>query len=1031
MEFEVYLLPNTTQPVTTVTALMATGLVSGDYKVVATQTLNGNSNTATATATIIDNSIPFAYTTSVVNVNCQIEGSITVQVTSGTASSYEIISGPETFPQQGSNVFSGLQAGQYQVRVYDSCGDALVTTVTVAQQASQIYFTSGNSGQGALSSCTTTTIEYTFYADAAGAGIAFPVTIKYRIYPPGGGAPVIINAAMATGENANYVTLQIPFYHAAAYYYTIEITDACGNTFLSPNNQVFKELELTLSKSSPACNAFYVSLSANNYVLPYTVNFISAPAGFNPSQFNTSHPVINAQQTTYGTLANPVPPGTYIIKITDACGHTVQKTIVLQEGGNPSVSIAQGTDCFYVVGIQVPNSRAIASATLIAAPASFGTVPQDMMSYAEGSALIINDATPGQYTVTITDVCGNQYTVNFEVTGSLDATLYMQQAQGCTPGFGSVMIYTAGSDLASLKIIDAPVTYTEALPSDVSDNILFGNLYMNLLPGGMYTFEGIDICGNIRTSGYEVIPYTEEAVPAEIIYNCGSFDIDLHNGDFSDQFTFYWLQVFDEETGEWVDPQSGFPDSGVWLMNNEMNYNYTYTGDFRILKKGFHYINGSEYDDATGEIGEYCSREVFTFTFTGAPVINGAYAFPCSNGLSEVIIDAEGVPPLEYAITQKNGQPYVVNNGPNMTFTSLENAIYNFSVTDECGNIVNIQYDITNLKPLEILQEGFCGAEESSLYVKSYTFLTYEWWKEGAPDIILSTTNTLNFPSFETGQMGVYFLKIVSTTPGSCIDTVLEHSIELPQGANAGEDMTITHCDFSESLNLDNYLSEGHSQGGIWHDSSDTGHLNGSVFVVRDMEPGIYEFSYSVTQCGISDEAVIKVDVKGPDVFAIDILPGCAGTAYTLSIANINDIQNAVITWTGPDNFISALPVADISGKAAGIYSVTIRNGEGCMAEASVIVDSTACEVFNGMPNGVSPNGDGKNDYFDLSGMDILELKIFNRYGLMIYESGNYKKEWHGQTDNGNEAPTGTYYYVVTQAAGKKVTGWVYLQREL
>jgi gliding motility-associated-like protein len=962
-----------------------------------------------------------------VNVNCQVQGSITIQVTSGTASYYEIISGPETFPQQSSNVFSGLQAGQYQVRVYDSCGDALVTAVTVTQQAPQIYFTGGTSGQGALPSCSTTTIGYTFYADEAGAGIAFPVTIKYRVYPPGSATPVIINAAMATGWDSNYVQTEIPFYYGETYYYTIEITDACGNTFLSPNNLVFKELELSLNKSTPACNAFYIELFASNYVLPYTVNFISAPAGFNPSQFNASHPVISTVSTTYGMSENLVPSGTYVIQITDACGHTTQNTIVLQEGGTPYVNVGQGGDCFYVVGIQIPNSRAIASAVLIAAPASFGTVPQDMMSYAEGSSLIINDATPGQYIIEITDICGNVYTVNFEVTGSLDTALYIQQAQGCTPGFGSVMIYTAGSDLASFKIIAAPAAYTEALPSDVSENILFGNLYMNLLPGGIYTFEGIDICGNIRTATYDVIPYMEETVPAEIIYNCGSFDVNLHNGDFSDQYTSYWLQVFDEETGEWIHPEYGIPDTGVWLMNSEINYNFTYTGNFRILKNGFHYFNGSDYDEDNDSTGEYCTKEIFAFTFTGAPVINGAYAFPCSNGLSEVIIDAEGVPPLEYAITQKNGQPYVVNNGPNMAFTSLENAVYNFSVTDECGNIVNIQYDITNLKPLEIQQKGFCEGEESSLYVKSYTFLTYEWWKEGEQDTILSTTNTLDFPSFEAGQMGVYFLKIVSTTPGSCIDMVLEHTIELPQGANAGEDITIIHCDFSEMINLNHYLSEGHGLGGVWKDDSNTGHLNGSIFMVEGMEQGIYEFSYSVTKCGLSDEAIITVDVKGPDVFAIDVLSGCAASAYTLSISNINDIQGAVIAWTGPDNFTSALPVADISGKAAGTYSVTITNAEGCVAETSVVVEDTTCMT----PNGVSPNGDGLNDYFDLSNLDVIELKIFNRYGLIIYESGNYKKEWYGQTDNENEAPTGTYYYAVTQATGKKITGWVYLQREL
>jgi gliding motility-associated-like protein len=1027
MEFEVYLLPNITQPVTTVTTLSATGLVAGDYKVVATQTLNGQSNSATANATIADNTVPFSYTANVVNVNCQQEGSITVVVTSGTASAYEIISGPETFPQQTSNVFSGLQAGQYQVRVYNDCGDAFVTDVMVTQQAPQILFSTVNSFEGALPSCSTISINYSFYTLANDAGIAFPITIKYKIYPPGGGAPVIIDDAMATGNSSNYVLKEIPFYYGQLYHFTIEITDACGNTFISPDNQVYKQLELSLSKSSPGCNAFFLHLGINNYVLPYTVNFISSPTGFNPSQFNTSHPVINEQMTTYGTTDNPVPSGTYVIQITDACGHTVQDTIILGEGGVPQVNTAQGADCFQIIGITVPNSRTIASATLVAAPQSFGSVPQDMMPFASGPILVLTGATPGHYTFQIKDICGNEYLVEVDVISNADSALYLQQAQGCTPGFGSVMIYASGGELTFFKITNAPPAFTEALPADVSENILFGGFFMNSLPGGTYVFEGIDQCGNIRAGSYEVKAYVEEAVPAEVIYNCGSFNIDLHNGDFTDGFSSYLLQVFDEVSGQWVDPQSGFPGSGIWLQNNEITYNLTYTGDFRIIKNGMYYINGADYDEnGGGGYAEYCTREIFTFTFTGAPVIEGAYAFPCSNGLSEVIIDAEGVPPLEYAITQKNGQPYVVNNGPNMVFTALENAVYNFRVTDECGNIVNIQYDITNLKPLAIEQDGFCGGEASSLYVKQYTFLTYEWWREGDPDTILSTTNKLDFTSFSPDQMGVYYLKIVSTTPGSCIDMVLQHAIELPHAANAGSDTIILHCDLTNTVNLNDYLSEDHTTGGIWKDKANTGLLSGSIFTVGQVVPGIYEFSYTVSQCGISDEAIVTIDVKGNDVFPIAITAGCVDFKFILNIANISDIQGAIITWTGPDNFTSELPVIDITGGTPGEYMVTVTNAEGCIAEASVMVPETSCEL----PKGVSPNGDGLNDYFDLSLMDIEKIEIFNRYGLIIYEAANYKKEWCGQTDGEKEVPTGTYYYVIKLSTGKQITGWVYLQRE-
>lgn len=1027
IEFEVYLLPNTTQPVTTVTTLSATGLVSGDYKVVATQTLSGQSNTTSANATVIDNTVPFFYTTTVVNKNCQQEGSITVVVTSGTAVSYEITSGPQTFPQQPSNVFSGLQAGQYQVRVYDSCGNALVTTVTVSQQSAQIYIGSTVTSQGALPSCTTTDISYVFFTDVAeGQNIAFPVTIKYTVHPPGGGPPVIVTGTVASGFTSNSVTEYIPFYHDQQYSFDIEITDACGNTFTREDNLVYRRLYFTAQKLTQSCNAFYMSLTPYNYVLPYTVSFISSPTGFNPSQFNSAHPVINDPYTQYGTPDNPVPMGTYVIQITDACGHTAQNSITLEEGGVPKVTINQGADCFYTVNISMPNSRDIASATLTEAPVSFGTVPQNMMAFASGASLYFSNATPGHYECEFTDVCGTHYTVEFDIVAAVDSTLYWQQGVGCTPGVGSVLLYAPNGDISSLSIVSAPAGYTAALPLDVTSNIVNGNLYMNSLPDGLYNYESTDNCGNPINGSFNVIAYVEVADPAAVIYNCGSFDIDLHNGNEADMNSYYWLQKYDEDSGEWVHPEFGQPNSGLWLNNNALNLNFTYTGQFRIVRRGSYYINGSEYNVADGSLSYPCFNELLTFTFTGAPVIEGAYAFPCSNGLSEVIIDAVGVPPLEYAITKKDGEPFVVNNGADMTFMALENAVYNFSVTDDCGNIVTIQYDITNLKPLEIMQEGFCEGEPSALYVKSYTFLTYEWWKESDPGTILSTTNRLDFPSFDPAQMGVYHLKIVSTTPGSCIDIVLEHTIELPHGANAGEDRSVTHCNAIGTINLNDYLSEGHDIDGLWKDASHTGYLNGSVLRLEGLEPGVYEFTYTVAQCGIKDEAIVTLDVKGA-AFSVDIDAGCTDFKYLLSISNISDIAEPVIVWEGPGNFTATTPVVDVSGLAEGKYDVTVTNADGCIVGASVMVEATSCE----MPKGVSPNGDGMNDYFDLSVMDIDQIKIFNRYGLIIYQAENYKKEWYGQTDSGKEVPTGTYYYVVTLATGKQVTGWVYLQREL
>lgn len=86
------------------------------------------------------------------------------------------------------------------------------------------------------------------------------------------------------------------------------------------------------------------------------------------------------------------------------------------------------------------------------------------------------------------------------------------------------------------------------------------------------------------------------------------------------------------------------------------------------------------------------------------------------------------------------------------------------------------------------------------------------------------------------------------------------------------------------------------------------------------------------------------------------------------------------------------------------------------------------CEIE--IPKGISPNGDGLNDDFDLSLIcPVKSVKIFNRYGVMLFEGESYKKEWHGQDANNNILPSATYFYRVDFEDGQIKTGWIYLNR--
>ena len=107
-------------------------------------------------------------------------------------------------------------------------------------------------------------------------------------------------------------------------------------------------------------------------------------------------------------------------------------------------------------------------------------------------------------------------------------------------------------------------------------------------------------------------------------------------------------------------------------------------------------------------------------------------------------------------------------------------------------------------------------------------------------------------------------------------------------------------------------------------------------------------------------------------------------------------------------------------------FSLKIYTSEGCEETRQVTVFNAFC----GIPKGISPNNDGLNDSFDLTGLGVESISIFNRYGRQIYSKNNYLNEWYGQSDNGHELPDGTYYYLLNKSDGKQVTGWVYINRQ-
>ena len=150
----------------------------------------------------------------------------------------------------------------------------------------------------------------------------------------------------------------------------------------------------------------------------------------------------------------------------------------------------------------------------------------------------------------------------------------------------------------------------------------------------------------------------------------------------------------------------------------------------------------------------------------------------------------------------------------------------------------------------------------------------------------------------------------------------------------------------------------------------------------------------------------------------VNALPTVAITITDNSgIANDGIIYNgasALLTASGGTSYAwsSGETTAAITKDIAGTYTVTATNANGCANEAGAEVKVTVPDLF--IPSVITPNGDGKNDYFKISGFTgKVELIIINRWGNEEYTSDNYLNDWDGRNNKGKELPNDTYFYIL------------------
>lgn len=166
---------------------------------------------------------------------------------------------------------------------------------------------------------------------------------------------------------------------------------------------------------------------------------------------------------------------------------------------------------------------------------------------------------------------------------------------------------------------------------------------------------------------------------------------------------------------------------------------------------------------------------------------------------------------------------------------------------------------------------------------------------------------------------------------------------------------------------------------------------------------------------------VINESCRGANngsIFINNVL-GCAGS-YTVFVRSVLDTS----------------VLLDESQLQAGVYQVRIEGASGCFYNQLITVgldNDEDCKLK--FYSGLTPNSDGDNDiwYVDnIENFPVNNVKIFNRWGDLVWEQENYSNEedkvWKGTNKNGKDLPDGTYFYIA-DVAGDKYKGWVEITR--
>jgi gliding motility-associated-like protein len=363
------------------------------------------------------------------------------------------------------------------------------------------------------------------------------------------------------------------------------------------------------------------------------------------------------------------------------------------------------------------------------------------------------------------------------------------------------------------------------------------------------------------------------------------------------------------------------------------------------------------------------------------------------------------------------------------TRTATVPGSYQYSlVVAETANFSSVQCRIASsivmievqALPVFVPKTFVLGCTSSDLQFQTATGSGYTYQWSGPNNFSSSISNPL-LPKVQYADSGLY--QVLVTTSGGC-KNIDSFNVKVYPGVKASVNSTAFICEGgSTTLNASGGTSY------QWIPATGLSNAQISNPVASPLDTTVYKVTVA-NQYGCTDTAKTTVNVfQNPIVNAGSDKKIFEGESVLLDgsiVGNMNSFY-----W-GPSSFINntGILAPTVSPADTITYTLYALPGQGCPA----VSDNVFVLVYKKLrvPNAFSPNGDGINDTWVITGLDTYPeaiLRVFSRNGMLVFQSKANSTAWDG-TYQGKPLPVTTYYYTVDLNAGTlPVSGWVVILR--